>query len=574
MTKKKLSYWELRAIKEEEQLKQDSIKVEATVRNVYLKAQSYLTGEVKKIYQRYLNKTDKTEAEVNQILNTSIEPSELVRLKQLTKDITNPQLKTESQNYLTGLAVKHRITRLEDLKAKSYLVSKQVANVQLDKQTDFYVDVIHDAYDKAYVETEINRSINGVRAVNDGKYKSWAVQGGKLVHELIDSESGKVLDTIKVTKNEPVTEFKELSTKYVRNILDNDWQGSNYSKRIWNDTELLAKRLEELFTVEAMTGMSEREMIKSISKEFETSINVSRRLIRTESNYMANQAKLKSWQEHGVEEYVIVATLDFRTSETCQHQDGKRYKVVDAVVSLNFPPFHPWCRTVVRAYFGEQSLQGERIANNPTTGKTFKIKQETTYKEWEELINKENGLKEVSWSDEIQGVNEETSKLINDSMKRAFETGRKENKELLSLIDTNSSKLIYESKGTDDKVEFSTELINLLKKSPKDSLILNHNHPGEYNSSFSESDLLQLFSFNSIKQMTLVTSNNTKYYVNRKNKKANFITKMKISSNYKGIYDKVVLGYSDEEIYSKWDEITHEVNGKLAKLLDYEYRRL
>lgn len=396
MTNKKLSYWELRAIQEEEQLKQDSIKVEAKVRNAYQKAQTYLISEVKKIYQRYLNKTDKTEAEVKQILNTSIEPSELVKLKQLTKDISNPQLKTESQNYLTGLAVKHRITRLEDLKAKSYLVSKQVANVQLDKQTDFYVDTIHDAYNKAYAETEINNSINGVRATNDGKYKSWAVQDGKLVHELIDSESGKVLDTIKVTKNEPVTEFKELSTKYVRNILDKDWKGSNYSKRIWNDTELLAKRLEELFTVEAMTGMSEQEMIKAISKEFDTSIYVSRRLIRTEANYMANQAKLKSWLAHGVDKYSIVAVLDFKTSEICQHQDGKIYKVKDAVVSVNYPPLHVFCRSVARAVFSDKSLSGSRTAIDRVTGKTMTIKQSTTYKEWEKILLDKHGKKDLT----------------------------------------------------------------------------------------------------------------------------------------------------------------------------------
>lgn len=396
MTKQKLSYWELRAVQEEEQLKQDSIKVEATVRNAYLKAQSYLTGEVKKIYQRYLSKTDKTEAEVKQILNTTVAPSELVKLKQLTKSIDNPQLKKQSQNYLTGLAVKHRITRLEDLKAKSYLVSKQVANVQLDKQTDFYVDTIHDAYNKAYAETEINRSINGVRTTNDGKYKSWDVKDGKLVHELIDSESGKVLDTIKVTKNEPVTEFKELSTKYVRNILDEDWKGSNYSKRIWNDTELLAKRLEELFTVEAMTGMSEQKMIKAISKEFDTSIYVSRRLIRTEANYMAGQAKLKSWLSHGVDKYAIVAVLDFKTSEICQHQDGKIYKVKDAQVSVNYPPLHVFCRSTVRAVFSDKSLSGNRTGIDRVSGKTMTIKQSTTYKEWEKILLDKHGEKNLN----------------------------------------------------------------------------------------------------------------------------------------------------------------------------------
>lgn len=399
MTKKKLSYWDKRSIREEEAVQRGADVVEKNVTNAYLKAQDYLTSEVKKIYNRYLNKTDKSEAEVKQILNTSVEPAELVKLKQHTKSIDNPQLKTESQNYLDGLAVKHRITRLEDLKAKSYLVSKQVANVSLNKQTNFYVDTIHDAYNNAAVESIIGHAESGVIATNDGKYKSWAVQDGKLVHELIDTESGKVLDTVKIKNDVPVTEFKELSTKYVKNILDSHWAGSNYSKRLWGDTELLAKRLEELFTVEAMTGMSELEMSKAIAKEFDQSINIARRLIRTEANYMANQAKLKSWKEHDVEEYVVVATLDLKTSETCRKKDGKKFKVSEAVCDGKdgtFPPFHPWCRTVVRAYFGEHSLQGTRTAIDRVTGEEMTIKQSTTYKEWEKMLLDKHGEKDLN----------------------------------------------------------------------------------------------------------------------------------------------------------------------------------
>ena len=386
----KPSYWERRAIDEEENIQRQADYVEANINQAYRKAQSYLTKEINKIYKRYLNKTDKTEADVKQILNTIVAPSELVKLKQLTKSIDNPQLKKQSQDYLTGLAVKSRITRLEDLKAKAHISIKQVADVQLDKQTDFYVDVIHEAYEKSAVEGIIGKA-EGVRAINDGKYKSWSVKDGKLVNELIDSESGKVLDTIKVTKEAPVQEFKELSTKYVRNILDTDWKGSNYSKRIWKDTDLLAKRLEELFTVEAIAGMSEQEMAKAIAKEFETSMYVAKRLIRTEANYMAGQAKLKGWLEHGVKEYVIVAVLDFKTSETCQEQDGKRYKVEDAEVGVNYPPLHVWCRSVARAYFGKQSLSGNRTAIDRVTGKTMTIKQSTTYKEWEKMLLDRNG---------------------------------------------------------------------------------------------------------------------------------------------------------------------------------------
>ena len=80
---------------------------------------------------------------------------------------------------------------------------------------------------------------------------------------------------------------------------------------------------------------------------------------------MVGQGKLKRWIAQGVEYYVIVATLDLRTSKICKKQDGEKYKVCEAKVNVNFPPFHPWCRIVVRAWFNDRTLSDKRMTNDP-----------------------------------------------------------------------------------------------------------------------------------------------------------------------------------------------------------------
>ena len=367
------SYWELRNIAAEKKVNDGAKVVEQKVITAYLQAQRYLTRQVTKLFSRTQQKTGLSEEEAKNMLNATVPVEELVELKRLAKTITDPELQKEAQQRLNGLALKHRITRLEDLKAKSFLVSKQVANVQLGRSTDFYIDTIHDSYNEAVAEATIhNLEKKGVT------FEIW---------------NKKALEN-------NGHELKELSTEYTKNILDSHWQGSNYSKRIWNDTEALAKRLEELFTVESMTGMSEFEMAKAIANEFDRSVGVAKRLIRTEANYMANQAKLKAWQDRGVERYILIAVLDLRTSSTCQEKDHKIYLVSEAVVNGKegtYPPFHPWCRTIAVIYLGDdRSLTGNRMANDPISGKTMSIKQMETYDDWMNKLKGQYSDDEIS----------------------------------------------------------------------------------------------------------------------------------------------------------------------------------
>lgn len=373
-------------------------QVEQKIIVAYRQAQSYLTRQVRKLFSRAKQRSGMDEGETRALLNQTVQPDELVELRKLADDVSHPELQESARKRLNGLAFKERITRAEDLKAKSFLVSKQIASVQLDKSTEFYIDVIHDSYNETTAETIIRQveqtKSDQIISVRNGKKHGSKIEASK--------QTQKRDVPIEVWNDPDIRstdyEFKELSTKYTKNILDSHWHGSNYSKRIWKDTEALAKRLEELFTVESMTGMSEFEMAKAIATEFDRSIGVAQRLIRTEANYMANQAKLKAWRDRGVKEYRLIAVLDLRTSEICQKKDGKIYLVSEAVVNGEagtYPPFHPWCRTVAVAIIGKRSLTGKRIAHDPISGKTITMEQRETYDDWMNKLKQRYSKKEI-----------------------------------------------------------------------------------------------------------------------------------------------------------------------------------
>ncbi|MDD9143582.1 minor capsid protein [Enterococcus avium] len=392
------SYWLDRGIKQEKKINDATKQVEQKIIVAYRQAQSYLTRQVRKLFSRAKQRSGMDEGETRALLNQTVQPDELVELRKLADDVSHPELQESARKRLNGLAFKERITRAEDLKAKSFLVSKQIASVQLDKSTEFYIDVIHDSYNETTAETIIRQveqtKSDQIISVRNGKKHGSKIEASK--------QTQKRDVPIEVWNDPDIRstdyEFKELSTKYTKNILDSHWHGSNYSKRIWKDTEALAKRLEELFTVESMTGMSEFEMAKAIATEFDRSIGVVQRLIRTEANYMANQAKLKAWRDRGVKEYRLIAVLDLRTSEICQKKDGKIYLVSEAVVNGEagtYPPFHPWCRTVAVAIIGKRSLTGKRIAHDPISGKTITMEQRETYDDWMNKLKQRYSKKEI-----------------------------------------------------------------------------------------------------------------------------------------------------------------------------------
>lgn len=170
-----------------------------------------------------------------------------------------------------------------------------------------------------------------------------------------------------------------LPPETVSKLLKSKWSGANYSKRIWNNTTTLAGDLKTELLTSVLMGRTESETMKIFLNKFAVGANNARRLIRTESAYIYNQMDTEAYKESGIEYYRFVATLDLKTSKVCQELDGKVFKTTDAQVGVNFPPMHPWCRSVTIANIDDNTLK----TLNRRAGKE-KVPADMTYKEWED----------------------------------------------------------------------------------------------------------------------------------------------------------------------------------------------
>lgn len=98
-----------------------------------------------------------------------------------------------------------------------------------------------------------------------------------------------------------------------------------------------------------LTGKSEADIAAKIVERFEVGMHAARRVVRTESNYCTNQAELKGMKDAGFDEYEFISLGEEAEDvcRVCDDLDGQRFKIADAVVGVNCPPMHPFCRCKV-----------------------------------------------------------------------------------------------------------------------------------------------------------------------------------------------------------------------------------
>ena len=174
--------------------------------------------------------------------------------------------------------------------------------------------------------------------------------------------------------------FSMFPASRVNKLLTSQWSGLNYSERIWNSTQNLADSLKEQLLVAFMTGASVSKTARIISEQFQTEAWKARRLVRTESNFIANQAEHDAYKRLGVEEYQYIATLDTRTSKLCRELDGRVFNVEDGKPGVNMPPMHPNCRSTTIMYDADFPIKSR--AARDENGKLISVPGNTTYADW------------------------------------------------------------------------------------------------------------------------------------------------------------------------------------------------
>ena len=298
----------------------------------------YLESEVKAV-MRGMQSFGISEAEAKKILNAAGNGTALQNLRAAANRVSDPAKREALLNAIDSAgAYRYRITRIEALNR----------------------DVVQQC--RELYKTENRAVTSALRNVAQESY----------YREIFGIQKGTGLGF----------GFSQFSQRDVERILRSNWAGGNYSQRIWRDINGMTARLKQELLVSMLTGRSGEKTARIFRERFGVNAFCARRIVRTESAYVANAAQAQAYDEAGIERYRFIATLDSRTCECCGALDGKVFDLAKAKAGTNYPPMHPFCRSTTIADFGDEEFaQLERRAKDKD-GKTVRVPASMTYEEW------------------------------------------------------------------------------------------------------------------------------------------------------------------------------------------------
>jgi len=174
--------------------------------------------------------------------------------------------------------------------------------------------------------------------------------------------------------------FTTLSPHVLTSLLDYPWSGKNYSEKIWGHVRGFSSKIEDVLTVGIIQGKSNQKMARELTKACEVEYKRAIALIRTETNFIANEATSRAYEELKVLRYRYLATLDLKTSQLCRELDRKVFEMAKKQVGVNYPPMHTHCRSTTVPELDEE-IQGTRIARK-SDGSTYKVERNMSYNKW------------------------------------------------------------------------------------------------------------------------------------------------------------------------------------------------
>lgn len=341
-------YFEKRALHVEQNTKNLSDKFLKDLEKEYKKAYKEIDTELKKYHERYLNETDGTAVDLKQPLSGA----ELAKYcGSINKTIETAGLNEELSRSLQKRYLQGQYSRLKALQNQIEL-QLEILRRSTDLQT---FEHLKEAYEESYHET------------TDTLIQAEAIANKKIFVEFSNAA---------------------LTINAIEKVVKNPWSQKSFSQRIWKNNKKAIREVKSTLATGLMQGHSVDKMSRKLSKNMETSFYDAKRLVRTETNYVLNQATADSYANAGIEQYKFVATLDSITSEVCRSLDLKIFDVTKKQVGINYPPMHPNCRSTTIPYFPEYADEdpGSRIAKG-VDGKYYYIPANTSYTEWTDSMS-------------------------------------------------------------------------------------------------------------------------------------------------------------------------------------------
>lgn len=344
---KNADYWAQRFTQLEDAQNQQGADALKKIEAQYRQAQKQLEAQISTWYQRFAKNNGITLAEARQWLTGK-------DLKEFKWDVQD-YIKYGQDNALSGgwmkelenASAKYHISKLEALK----IHTQQSLESLFSKQGLTVSGALSDVYTSGYYHT--------VYELQKGFNIGWDIAG---------------IDEAQLEK-----------------VLAKPWaaDGYNFSERIWKNKDKLISEVHNELSQNIMLGADPQKAIDALAKKMNTSKHNAGRLVMTEEAYFSSTAQKEAFQELGVEQFEIVATLDSHTSEICRMMDGKHFSMTDFQPGATAPPFHVYCRSTTVPYFDDDFGQiGERAARDEETGKTYYIPDDMKYQDWEDTFVK------------------------------------------------------------------------------------------------------------------------------------------------------------------------------------------
>ena len=340
MARKPIGYWEERSTELMKRLEKGTEKTIDSLIKAYEQATKDINKEISKIFKNYAKDSGLSKETLTQLLNKKESETHYKNLLEvINNNITDENIKKKLLAKYNAPAYSYRISRYEALQQNIDIELKKLANIEQQITEIRYVDTINETYYRNIFNVQQNLGY--------------------------------------------AFSFNQIDTKTINLLLNENWiDNTNFSQRIWNNSEKLGEYLRIQLTADSMSGKSIQKISKELSEYMNVGIYNATRLVRTEVNHFANEAEMLSYEELDIEKYRFIATLDNRTCDHCAELDNKVFNVKDRKPGKNCPPIHSNDRCTTVAEFDDDVLDGLQRRARDENESSILVPQDMSYQQW------------------------------------------------------------------------------------------------------------------------------------------------------------------------------------------------
>ena len=345
MAKNLQKYWESRILALEDSIYKDTLKYEKLIKELYETTNYNLIREIMEII--YSLGQNFTRADANKLLDRE----QLKSFKIANREFLQDAKYTLSDKMKRQLKAMQKQSRISKYSALISIIAKHT-DVTLNTEERMLKTHLKDVYEKVYNYNSKGLSLLlGVRE-------------------------------------------KKHSEKRIESLLQAPWADDELviSQRVNNRRIRLNNSITKDLDRYLNGAITETDFKKNVGKKVVSARKAAENLVETEKAYFFEESESDCSKDYEADSYIIIATLDKRTTQICRSMDSKIYKYSERKIGVNAPPFHSRCRTTTAMKFTDDiqkrimdRLDNVRMSRPPTTGKSTHT-DNVNYKEWEKMF--------------------------------------------------------------------------------------------------------------------------------------------------------------------------------------------